>query len=90
MASFEGTSLLSANGAKCESLGQRPGAAIVGKPPSAEGAKLSWHGLPESIFRNGRAFSAYEHGGNLEPGALPQAFTYRAFGAETPRSTQSQ
>jgi len=75
----------SAKGAKCESLGQRPRVATVEASPSAEGA-IVLAGARHPFFVKAIArLQRFLRLRKLEPGALPQAVTFRAFGAETVR-----
>jgi hypothetical protein len=79
---------LSAKGAKCENLGHRPRGdqskiflALKARNGVGRDA-ITFVSDDGSLFR---AFSASKiH--LLPPGALPQAFTFRAFGAEAPGS----
>ena len=64
----------SANGAECESLGQRPREVLIKSYSSAEGTTLE---TIQSVCRSFRAFVVLD----TLPGALPQAFTFRAVGA---------
>ena len=75
---------LSAKGAKCNSLGQRPRYEPL-KIPSAESAKCVGRNIITNVFIDRflfRAFSASKTH-RTHPRALPWAITFRAFGAGT-------
>jgi hypothetical protein len=74
---------LSAKGAKCESLGQRPRRRPV-NTPALKARNNVEYGVVYAVFDFMYYFapSSLPTFMDIAPGALPKAFTFRAFGAE--------
>ena len=78
--------MLRAEGAKCNSLGQRPryGQRRFRALKVRNSCEAILHAAGFLVNRRDFAPSALQDSYTSSPGALPQAFTFRAFGAASP------